>query len=542
MRRLAAIGAAIVASVAVLLAGSAAGGEEGVYEVRAIFDNASFLVEDEDVRIAGAKVGSVAEVDVTGIDEVATEDGEPEPGKAVVVMRIDDAGFQDFREDASCLIRPQSLIGEKYVECSPTEPRAADSPEAAPLEQIAEGEPGEGQYLLPVERNGKAVDLDLLNNIMKEPYPDRFRLILNDLGASFAARGEELAEIVERGNPALRETNELLATLARQSRTLSQLSSDSDRVISALAQEREQLSGFINQSNVAAEATASRRAELEDSFARFPGFLRELRSTMVELNSFSTAATPVFSDLRQAAPSLTRATRALEPFSEAGVGALTSLGDATEQAGPDLVASDPVIGQVRGLAESGEATTRNLRKLLVSLRKTEGFRYIAEVLYNSSGSVNAFDRFGHFLRALLPLNNCVGYEIIPEPGCDVNFNRTTAAAAAAKANRRQPAGSGSVAVDVLEAIGEALSAEPADGGQPPPAEPAPETETVPEPEPEPEPEPVPPAPAEPAEPEAAPAPSPSSSTPPSSKVSMRATRDLLDFLVGEPRGDRGSAR
>ena len=49
---------------------------------------------------------------------------------------------------------------------------------------------------------------------MEEPYPDRFRLILNDLGAGFAARGEDLAEIIERSNPALRETNKVLAILA----------------------------------------------------------------------------------------------------------------------------------------------------------------------------------------------------------------------------------------------------------------------------------------------------------------------------------------
>ena len=36
---------------------------------------------------------------------------------------------------------------------------------------IDEGEPGEGQRLLPLEQNGKAVDLDLVNNIMREPYP-----------------------------------------------------------------------------------------------------------------------------------------------------------------------------------------------------------------------------------------------------------------------------------------------------------------------------------------------------------------------------------
>ena len=34
-------------------------------------------------------------------------------------MKIDDSGFKDFRTDASCLIRPQSLIGEKFIDCTP---------------------------------------------------------------------------------------------------------------------------------------------------------------------------------------------------------------------------------------------------------------------------------------------------------------------------------------------------------------------------------------------------------------------------------------
>ena len=259
MRRILAALVCTAAVVTVFVSGTAAGGEEGVYEVRAIFDNATFIVPGEEIRVAGAKVGVVEEIDVTGTEEAARANGDPEPGKAVVVMAITDPGFQDFREDASCLIRPQSLIGEKFVECELTQPRAAASPAPPALEQIPEGEPGEGQYLLPLEQNGKAVDLDLVNNIMEEPYPDRFRLILNDLGAGFAARGEDLAEIIERSNPALRETNEVLATLARQNSKLVQLSVDSDAILSALARERESVVGFINESTVTAEATAERR-------------------------------------------------------------------------------------------------------------------------------------------------------------------------------------------------------------------------------------------------------------------------------------------
>ena len=223
MRRIAAIVVAVAASAAILVAGSGAGGDEGTYEVRAIFDNGAFLVEGEEVRIAGANVGD----DQRGRRSPAetrrrTPTAAPIPGKAVVVLEIDDPGFQDFRADASCLIRPQSLLGEKFVECEPTQPRAAGSEPPPPLELIAEGEPGEGQRFLPLETNGKAVDLDLVNNIMREPYADRFRLILNDLGAGLAARGDELAEIIERSDPALRETNAVLAILARQNQALAE--------------------------------------------------------------------------------------------------------------------------------------------------------------------------------------------------------------------------------------------------------------------------------------------------------------------------------
>jgi phospholipid/cholesterol/gamma-HCH transport system substrate-binding protein len=430
MRRIAIILVSLAAAVAVAV-GVAAGGDGDAYEVRAAFDRAAFLVPGEEVRIAGARVGTVTEVDVSDANDAVREDGSPEPGKAIVVLRIDDPGFQDFRADASCLIRPQSLIGEKFVECTATRSRPPGAQPPPPLEEIPEGEPGAGQRFLALERNGKAVDLDLINNIMEEPYPDRFRLILNDLGAGLAARGEDLAEVVERSNPALRQTNEVLAILARQNRELADLARDGERVLAPLARDRESLSGFVNQADVVAEATAERSAELEAGFERLPGALRELRPAMRDLSEFADQATPVFSDLRQAAPSLTRATRALGPFSNAATGALTTLGDAAAEAEDPLIASRPVIRQVRGLATSGAPATRSLARLLRSLRRTRGFDFLTQLIFNTSGAVNSFDSHGHFLRALLPLNNCVDYVIATDPACDANFTRQAARGAGA---------------------------------------------------------------------------------------------------------------
>jgi phospholipid/cholesterol/gamma-HCH transport system substrate-binding protein len=437
VRRLAGIVAAIAIATLVVV-GVAAGGEDGGYKVRAIFDNGAFLVKGEDVRVAGATVGHVESVDVTGLDEPAHADGSPEPGKAVVVMDIEEPGVQDFREDASCLIRPQSLLGEKFVDCRVTEPRAAGSEPPPELEVIPDGEPGAGERFLPLENNGKAVDLDLVNNIMREPYTDRFRLILNDLGAGLAARGDELASIVERANPALRETDRVLAILAKQNRTLANLARDGARIMAPLARERAHIRGFINNANATAEASAERNPDLEASLQRLPAFLRELRLTMGGLRRFSDSATPTVTALGDAAPAITRATEALGPFSAAGIPALRTLGDAAEQSGPDLIASNPLIKDLGRLGKETKPAAKGLARLLGSLERTGGYRRLLEFVFYSVGGVNGFDQFGHFVRAVLPPNSCTHYSEVPSTAsCNAHFEGSTSLSQPASAAPKQ---------------------------------------------------------------------------------------------------------
>src|ERR1700742_1312219 len=79
--------AAIVAAI-VLLAG---GGSSNGYVVRAIFDNGSFMVSGEQVRVAGANVGTIKSVSVSMPGEpVAEEDGKltAVPGKAIIELEI----------------------------------------------------------------------------------------------------------------------------------------------------------------------------------------------------------------------------------------------------------------------------------------------------------------------------------------------------------------------------------------------------------------------------------------------------------------------
>jgi ABC-type transporter Mla subunit MlaD len=415
-----AVVAAIVAVV--LLAG---GGNGGGYVVRAIFDSGGFMVKGEQVRVAGANVGEIESVAVTMPGEIDSyKDGRAQavPGKAVIVMKITDPGFEDFRRDASCLIRPQSLIGEKFVDCRPTVPRAPGQKPAPPLRVIEDGQPGAGQRLLPLENNSTSVDPDLINNIQQLPYAQRFRLILNELGAGFAGRGSDVEEVVKRANPVLRDTDRLLGILSAQRDQLAQLASDSEQILGPLSRQRAHVAGFFANAGAAAQASSERGAALESSLRKFPTFLRELRGTMRSLQGFSDAAAPVFADLGKAAPSLTSATRALTPFSAASTVSLKSLGATGEVAGPKLRAADPIVSKLSELATSGATPTSELARFLVSAKKTKGFDGIFDLIYNSAAANNEFDQYGHFGRTVVALTNCIDYVTAPTSGCSANFN------------------------------------------------------------------------------------------------------------------------
>ena len=431
MRRIAGILVLVLAVTGVVVLGSGAGDDSSdTYRVRAIFDNAFSIIEGEDVRIAGVNVGKIEKLDVTS------------DNRAAVTMRIDEPGFQDFRSDAKCSIRPQSLIGEKYVECSLTEPRRPGEEPPAALAKIPEGEEGEGERLLPVDRTSKPVDVDLINNVMRLPQRQRLAIILNEFGAAVGGRGRDLNETIRRANPALGATNEVLEIIGRQNRVLRRLATDSDTVLAPLARDRERVASFIENANDVSRATAERRADLEANFERLPRFLGELKPTMTRLGGLADEMTPVLGDLQAAAPDINRLVRELGPFSTAGIPALTSLGDALEVGRPALVASKPIIDDLRRLTDEARPLAKDLRGLTVSLRDTGFTERLMDYLFYQVAAINGFDQYGHYLRAGLVVNTCASYALEPAPGCSARFaaeNDGDRSGAAARAAAHDPA-------------------------------------------------------------------------------------------------------
>jgi virulence factor Mce-like protein len=397
--------------------GTGAGGGSD-YRVRAIFDNAVSVISGEDVKVAGVKVGRVASLDVTA-DQ-----------KAAVTLEVDDPAFQDFRADAHCTIRPQSLIGEKFVECEPTQPRPEGARAAPSLRKVPGGRPGAGQYLLPVTHTSTPVDIDLIQNVLRRPYAQRLSIILNELGTGVAGRAQTLRQVIRRANPALQETDRVLAILGRQNRVLADLAQNSDTVLAPLARERRHISGFVSGAARTAEATAERRADLERNLQRLPGFLRELRPTAQRLGAFAQQAGPVFTDLNREAPDLSRFLRALGPFARAGTPAIRTLGEATVPGTPAVKALRPIAGQLNTFSALARPVGANLAAILESFQQTGGIERAMDYIFFQVTSINGFDSFGHYLRAALIVNLCSTYAVRPAPGCSSNFPKKAGAAAA----------------------------------------------------------------------------------------------------------------
>ncbi|WP_445150388.1 MlaD family protein [Baekduia sp. Peel2402] len=394
----------IVISVAVFVAavcvGAAlgAGGDgdgKGKYLVRATFDNASFIIPGEDVKVAGVVVGSIDALDVDA------------QNRAVVVLRIDDPAFKPFRKDATCRVGLQSLIGEQFVECDPTKERGAGKALAPELTTIKDGDPGAGQHPLPLGQTSSPVGVDLLQNIMRVPQRQRLPLILNELGAGVSGNGEELNQAIKRASPVLQKADELVATLASQDKMLGKLTDDSDEILASLSDRRTDIGKFIKNAGDAGTATARHGDALEANFAKLPAFLKELGPATDRLGAFSDQASAAIDGFASEAASVNEATELLGPALKQGTPTLTSLGKVADQGRNTFPALLKDAQQINKLGTSLEPVGENLAKLSTSLDQTGSIESLMRLIYFYVGAINGEDSSGHYTRTALGFNSCV---------------------------------------------------------------------------------------------------------------------------------------
>src|SRR3954471_4703482 len=258
--RLAAVGAVVAAIVivAVLLFGS--GGD--TYTIKAHFINAGQLVKGNQVEISGTPVGSVDDIALT-----------PD-GQAVVTLSIEDDSAP-LRSGTRAVIRQASLSGiaNRYVDLQMP---SGDSSNTA---EIADG--GE----IGIDRTTTAVDLDQVFALFDPPARKAVQDFFKGSAEGFKGKEEQQRIAYHYLNPALSTSSRLFNELNRDNPLLSRFLLDSSKLVTALAEKRDDLTNLVTNANTTFRALGDEKLALAESIHRLPDFMRQANTTFVDLRS-----------------------------------------------------------------------------------------------------------------------------------------------------------------------------------------------------------------------------------------------------------------
>jgi phospholipid/cholesterol/gamma-HCH transport system substrate-binding protein len=268
--------AALVAAfvlVAVLLFGG-----DGGHKYRLMFQTAGQLVPDNQVLIGGAAAGSVESIELTPDNQ------------AEVVIKVDD----QLHEGTTAVIRTPSLstVAGRYISIVP-------GPDNAPaLDDDA---------TLAGDETTTPVDLDQLFGTFTPRTRKGLQGVIQGFAAVYAGKGKQANAAYKYFAPALSSTDRLLKELSSDQRVLTDFLVNGGKVVSAVAQKRDQLTSLVSNANTALGAIASENASLDTSLQLLPPTLRQANTTFVNLRA-------ALDDLDPLVNTSKKATKNLNPF------------------------------------------------------------------------------------------------------------------------------------------------------------------------------------------------------------------------------------
>ena len=291
---------AAVIAVAVLIVFTLAGGASGGYEVTAKFVNAGQIVKGNPVQTGGTPIGTVKDIAIT------------DDGQAEIKMEID-GDHAPLRQGTRAAIKQfsQSGIANRYIDLT--------FPPNGP-ETIEDG----GR--IGSDKTRTAVDLDQLFNTLDPKTRAALQDFVKGSARQFEGTGPQANETFKYLNPGLATSSRLFNELTRDKPVLERFLVDSSRLVTALAERRDDLSALIANLNETTRALGSQKGALADSIERLPPFMRRANTTFVNLRA---------------------ALDDVDPLVEAGK--------------PVAVRLDPFLDQARAFAADAEPTVADLR-------------------------------------------------------------------------------------------------------------------------------------------------------------------------------------
>ncbi len=240
------------------------------YRFQVSFEQATTLADEADVRVAGVSVGQVKDIvrDPAGNRTLATVQMKPE--------------YAPINKDAKAILRQKTLLGETYVEMTLGHHKAGQIPENGRLAN---------------SRVEPAVQLDQVLELFPPKTRKDFQRWQANSAQAIKGRGQDLNSALGNIAGFSESGADLLTVLDRNAATLQSLVANTGNVFEALTRDENQFRAFIGDTATWLEATASQREALAESIQIFPTFLRESRTTLRRIATFSQDTKPLVDDL-----------------------------------------------------------------------------------------------------------------------------------------------------------------------------------------------------------------------------------------------------
>lgn len=241
------------------------------HEFQITFPTADGLVSGSDVLEAGSKIGTISDITPT------------QDNSALVTVQVADDHWP-LHGGTTADIRPKSLLGEKYIDIHDGNATNAALDTSVVLHET--------QKAVPVE-------LDQFINSLDEPTRNAARVLLNDLGAGVAGRGQSLNEAIAAGKADLQNLAIFGTTLNNRDADLDRILVGLDGVLSKITTNDQlvQMSQLITNGQTTLNAIETQKA----AFSR--GFV-DAQTALGELNTAIAGAVPSLQTTLGVAPQL----------------------------------------------------------------------------------------------------------------------------------------------------------------------------------------------------------------------------------------------
>jgi len=350
------------------------------YRIHVDFAEATQLAQQADVRISGVPVGKVVKLELG-------------PGDTTDATLQIDPRYAPLPRDAHAILRQKTLLGETYVELTPGNKSGGTLPEGGTLS---------------VKQVSPTVELDEILRALDPLTVRSFQVWQQDLAQGIDGRGQALNDAFGDLGPFASDTNDLLAVLDRQGRSVQQVIRETGVVFGALSQNQSDLTNLIRNSNTVFGTIASRNRQLEDTFRAFPTFERESSATLLALNKFARNTNPLITQLRpfarELSPTLQAAQRFAPPFQQFFV----HLGPLITASQAGLPAFDRFITDIRPALGQLDPFTRSLNPFLgfIAQYLPELNGFVGNIVSATQATVGegASQRLVHYLRTASPFS------------------------------------------------------------------------------------------------------------------------------------------